>query len=319
MTRILVTGATGFVGRQLCKILAQRGYVVRAAIREDQALPVHIDEKIVVGEIGRRTDWSKALDHVDGVVHCAAVAHILRKSPQNFGQYMETNAYGTEVLARAAVRANIKRFVFLSSVKVNGENSAETPFTPLDLPRPIDDYAVSKLCGENHLLEIANATSMEAVIVRAPLIYGPFVRANFLRLMGWVDICVPLPFGSVSNRRSLVSIWNLCDLIGRLLEIGILQNRIFMVSDGDDLSTGELIRRIGVSMGRGSSLFNLPVSLLRVLARVANKTSEFDRLCGSLTVDISLNRTALGWVPLVSVEEALLRTAHWYTTGRENW
>jgi nucleoside-diphosphate-sugar epimerase len=312
MKRVLVTGATGFVGRQLCELLSERGYRVRAALRTDRSFPIVVAESVVVGDIGANTDWAAALDGVECVVHCAALAHIIGDQRGLSNRYMECNARGTENLMQASVDAGVRRFVYLSSIKVNGEKSVKSPFSRLDTPNPGDDYAMSKWRAETRVVEIAGISSTEAAIVRPPLVYGPEVRANFLRLMRWVDSRVPLPLGLVENSRSLVSIWNLCDLVERLLRDSIPRNAVFMVSDGEDLSTTELIRRIGLAMDRPVKLIPVPVSVLRVLGALSGRKAEIERLCGTLTVDIASTCSELRWRPPISVDEGLARTARWY-------
>lgn len=314
MKRVLITGATGFVGSTLCEVLARAGYTVRAAVRSERtASSPMVAERVVVGEIGASTDWDCALDDVAVVVHAAARAHVLTDSPANAALCMETNGRGTEQLARAAARAGVRRLVYLSSVKVNGESAALCePYTSLDTPRPADAYGISKLAGERHLLEIAGRTSLEATIVRPPLVYGPLVRANFLRLLRWVERGVPLPLGSIDNCRSLVSVWNLTNLIAQLLEHPAAPGRTWMVSDGEDISTPALIRRMAHAFRRKSRLLPVPVSLLRAAGSAIGWRAEIDRLCGSLVVDIALTRRDLGWSPPVSLDEGLARTVMWY-------
>jgi nucleoside-diphosphate-sugar epimerase len=312
MIRVLVTGATGFVGRQLCDLLSRRNYRVRAALRTDRSLPLGVAETVIVGDIGAGTTWTRALDGIDCVVHCAALAHIIGDQSRLSNQYMETNARGTENLVRACADARVRRFVYLSSIKVNGEKTDGLPFSPLDTPNPSDAYAISKWMAETHVLKVAGVSSMETAIVRPPLVYGPEVRANFLRLMRWVDNRLPLPLGSAKNSRSLVSVWNLCDLIERLLRDSIPKNAVFMVSDGEDLSTRELICRMGLAMQRPVRLIPVPVSLLAVLATLIGRKPEFDRLCGTLTVDISSTCSELGWRPPILVDDGLARTARWF-------
>lgn len=312
--RILVTGATGFVGRALCDFLAQSGYDVRAAIRVDSPLAERIPERVVVGDIGPGTSWDAALQGVDCVVHLAARAHVLNDAAANAHLYFETNQHGTETLARAAARAGVRRFVFLSSIKVNGEESARGAYGAADYPHPQDAYGKSKWLAEQALRTVAEQSGMQAVIVRPPLIYGPGVRANFLRLMRWVDARRPMPFAAIENRRSLVSIWTLCDLLATLLE-HTAASGTWMVSDGEDLSTPDLIRRLGVAMGRPVRLIAAPVGVLRALGGLLGKKAEIARLCGSLMVDITPTRVKLGWSPPVSVDEALQRTVAWYLSA----
>jgi UDP-glucose 4-epimerase len=317
MTRVLVTGAAGFVGRQLCEALSNRGYGVRAALRTHADLPEHAAQSVVVGEIGSLTDWRAALEGVDVVVHCAARAHAMGEINAESERYMESNAYATERLARSCAEGGIRRFVYLSSVKVNGEGTRERPFSREDEPQPRDPYGVSKWGGETRLAAIAADSAMQTAIVRSPLVYGPRVRANFLRLMRLVHSGIPLPFACVSNSRSLVSVWNLCDLLERLIRDAIPHAAVFMVSDGEDLSTPELLRRLGAALRRPARLLPVPVGVLRAVAALSGKREELDRLCGSLTVDISATRSELGWNPPVSVDEGLARTAKWYLAKAE--
>jgi nucleoside-diphosphate-sugar epimerase len=312
MTRVLVTGATGFIGSTLCETLARSGCVVRAALRMNRIVPDCIAEKIVVGEINSTCDWTAALDAVDAVIHVAARAHVLHAPADLANGYAAANERGTECLAIAAARADVRRFVFLSSVKVNGEETRDRPYTARDEPRPQDAYAISKWHGEKFIGRIAAQSAMEAVVVRSPLGYGPRVRANFLRLLRSVDRGWPLPFGAVHNRRSFVSVWNLCDLLIHVLKHPSAPSRTWMVSDAEDLSIADLIRRIGSAMGRPVRLLPVPVGLLRLSGALVGRSAEITRLCGSLVVDITETRTELGWSPCITVDEALARTIAWY-------
>ena len=312
MRRVLITGATGFVGRVLCARLAEAGYRLRAALRTDTELPSCIGEKVVVGDMSLITEWRPALADVDLVVHGAARTHVPRDAPQKRALYEAVNAHGTRHLAQAAARAGVRRFVYLSSIKVNGEATSQRPYQASDLPDPRDDYGKSKLQGETYLMQAAAGTGMEAAIVRPPLVYGPGVRANFLRLMRWVDSQWPLPLGAIHNQRSLVSVWNLCDLIETLLANRRPAAGMWLVSDGEDLSTPDLIRRLGRAMQRTVRLVAVPVPLLQVCAAIAGRRAEAARLCGSLRVSITATREALGWSPPVLMDEALMRTAAWY-------
>jgi len=258
------------------------------------------------------TEWRPALADVDLVVHGAARTHVPRDAPQKRALYEAVNAHGTRHLAQAAARAGVRRFVYLSSIKVNGEATSQRPYQASDLPDPRDDYGKSKLQGETYLMQAAAGTGMEAAIVRPPLVYGPGVRANFLRLMRWVDSQWPLPLGAIHNQRSLVSVWNLCDLIETLLANRRPAAGMWLVSDGEDLSTPDLIRRLGRAMQRTVRLVAVPVPLLQVCAAIAGRRAEAARLCGSLRVSITATREALGWSPPVLMDEALMRTAAWY-------
>jgi nucleoside-diphosphate-sugar epimerase len=316
MTRVLVTGATGFVGLTLCEFLARSGFVVRAALRNDRSIPGCISEKAVVGDIATGTDWRAALSGVDVVLHIAARAHVLHDASDNSDLYMETNARGTEHLANASALAGIRRFEYLSSVKVNGEETTGHAYTAYDEPRPQDAYGTSKWLAEKHIMEIAARTGMQAVVVRSPLVYGPGVQANFLRLLRWVDKEWPLPLAAIENSRSLVSIWNLCDLLVLLLTHPLAPGRTWMVSDGEDLSTPELIHRIGSAMRRRVRLLPIPVELLRLFGGLIGRKAELARLCGSLVVNVEPARRELQWSPPMTLDEGIARTVSAYLAGR---
>jgi nucleoside-diphosphate-sugar epimerase len=311
MRRVLVTGATGFVGRMLCERLAESGYVVRAAVRTARPLPSCIAESALTGSLGTATDWGPALQGVDLVVHAAALTHVLRQTPSDRQRVDEINARGTARLAQAAAAAGVHRFVYLSSIKVNGEENGGRPYRADDTPDPQDEYARSKLEGERQLRQAAAEGGMEAVILRPPLVYGPGVRANFLRLMHWVDRGWPLPFGAIHNQRSLVNVWNLSDLIMTLLAHPRAVDGVWLVSDGEDPSTPDLVRKLGRALQRAVRLLPVPPDLLRMCGVLAGRSAEVARLCGSLTVSTAATR-ALPWSAPVPMEEALVRTAAWY-------
>jgi nucleoside-diphosphate-sugar epimerase len=312
VTRVLVTGASGFVGRVLCDTLLEAGYAVRAAVRSfDRPRHPQLIETIAVGDVVD-ADWKDALQGVDFIVHAAARVHI--DDPRSDANlHLQTNAYATRRLAGAAVEAGVGKFVYLSSVKVNGDG-ADGPYRANDEPRPQDAYAESKLLGEQYAFQAGATGGMDVAVVRSPLVYGPGVRANFLRLMQWVYRGRPLPLGSVDNRRSLVSVWNLCDLLARVLASPRAAGNTWMVSDGEDLSTPELVRRIGKCMSRRVHLLRVPVPLLQVGGALIGRTKEISRLCGSLVVDMSRTRDELRWSPVVSVDEALARTCAWFVS-----
>jgi nucleoside-diphosphate-sugar epimerase len=314
MRRVLLTGATGFVGRNLCLLLAGSPCVVRAALRRPRMEPAGVAESAVVGDITSQTDWSTALKGVDTVIHAAARVHCVNDAAEE--PYFEVNARGTLGLARAAVRAGVTRFIYLSSVKVNGEGEPARPYTTSDEPHPGDAYARSKWLAERYLHDVVEATGMQGVVVRAPLVYGPGVKGNFLQLLHWVQRGRPVPLGGIDNARSLVSVWNLCDLLRLTMEHPRAAGGTWMVSDGEDLSTPELVRRIAHAMGRRATLLPVPARLLRAAGALLGKGAEMRRLCGSLTVDIAPTRERLGWSPPLSIDEALERTVGWYQSQR---
>jgi nucleoside-diphosphate-sugar epimerase len=316
MTRLLITGATGFVGQVLCGELSQAGYIVRAALRTDRPMPACVSEKAVIGDIGSSTDWAAALDGVDLVIHLAARAHILHDAQGNAELYAETNARGSRQLAEAAVQAKVRRFIYLSSIKVNGEETTGCAFTASDEPHPQDAYGTSKWLAEQAVRKAGGASGMETVIVRSPLVYGPNVRANFLRLMRWVDTQRPLPLGAIQNSRSLVSIWNLSDFLLHVAKHSAAPGGTWMVSDGEELSTPELIRRIGAAMHRRVRLLPVPEGLLKLAGGLTGKKAEIARLCGSLAIDITQTRRELGWSPPMTTNESIARTVSWYLSMR---
>jgi len=307
---VLVSGANGFVGSRLCRSFTEHGLRVRAALRVGHQC-ADVADVTVIGNIGPDTDWEPALVGVDTVVHLAARTHVLHDSASR-DAYFDTNTAGTLRLATAAARAGVRRFVFLSSIKVNGERTGAQPFKTSDIPAPLDAYGESKWLAEQGLRDIAATSALEMAVVRTPLVYGPGVRANFLRLMGLVRSGVPLPFGAIENKRSLIGVWNLCDVLLRLATIDRLPAQTFLASDDRDLSTPELIRLLAAAMGRRPRLMNVPRALLQALARVTGRGPEIARLCESLRVDVSATRSLLAWEPPMSVEEGLARTVRWF-------
>jgi nucleoside-diphosphate-sugar epimerase len=308
--RVLVTGATGFVGRSLLSLAPAIRF--RAAVRSAELPRQDGVEYVAIGNIDAQTDWSQALIGIDSVVHLAARVHVMKPTAADRGTFAAVNIEGTERLAQAAAQADVKRFVFLSTVKVYGETSAAHPFRAEDPANPSDDYSHSKLEGEKLLSRIGAGSGMQTVFIRSPLVYGPGVRANFLRLLSWAHRGIPLPFGSIANSRSLVSVWNLCDLIGSVLRHPKAINGALMVSDGQDVSTPELIRLLAGALHRPVRLFPMPLALLKTAGRLAGVSGEMMRLCSSLQVDITDTRRRLNWSPPITIENSLRRTADWY-------
>lgn len=315
---ILVTGATGFLGLHLTRQLLLAGHVIHATSRaayKQSALPEGLTFH-QVAPLGPLTDWSAALQGVDSVVHLAARVHIMKAEQHEEQLYHQENALGTERLAKCAAEAGVRRFIYLSSIKVNGEQIDSRPFSPEDMPNPTDDYGRSKLDAERRLFAVATASGMKAVAIRPPLIYGPGVRANFLRLLSSIELGVPKPFGAIRNARSLVSVWNLCDLIGTCITSPLPQTKVLLVSDGVDFSTPDLIRHLAHKMDRSPRLISIPTGVLKLGGAVLGKSAEVQRLCGSLTVDIATTKRELNWTPPVSPDEAFARTVQWYLASK---
>jgi UDP-glucose 4-epimerase len=306
----LVTGATGFVGTNLAARLVEAGrFFVRAAVRrESDELPTDV-ERTVVGDLTPVTVWQPALAGAAAVVHLAARVHVMRDSAADpLAEFRRVNVAVTLNLARQAAAWGVKRFVFLSSVKVNGE-SGSVIYRETDLPAPKDAYGISKYEAERGLREIATETGMDVVIIRPPLVYGPGVKANFLALMRVVARGIPLPLGAIDNRRSLVALDNLLDLIVTCIDHPAAANQTFLVSDGEDLSTTELIRRLARAMDRPARLIPVPTTVLMAGATLLGKREVATRLCGSLQVDITKARELLGWLPPITMDEGLRASA----------
>ena len=308
--RVLVTGATGFLGQALVRQLAtEQRFVPRAASRREWKERSERVESVRVGELRADTDWSMALADVDCVVHLAARVHVMHETAADaLAAFREVNVEGTLNLARQAADAGVRRFVFISSIKVNGEQTAPGQiFGADDQPWPQDPYGVSKWEAEQRLMELAEVTGMEVVCIRPPLVYGPRVKGNLASLIRVVAKGLPLPLGAIHNRRSLVGLDNLVDLIVTCVNHPAAANQVFLAGDGQDLSTTELLRSIARAMGKPSRLIPVPAGVLMLGATLLGKKAMAQRLLGSLQVDISKARTVLGWEPPVSVEEGIGR------------
>lgn len=287
------------------------GWHVRGTVRSiEQAasLPAGV-EVVQIESIGPDTDWSDALAGVDTVVHLAARVHVMNdRVADPLSAFRQVNVAGTERLARMAADAGVKRLVFLSTVKVNGEKTEKHLFTEEHTPQPQDPYAISKFEAEQALHNISDATGLEIVILRSPLVYGPGVKANFLRLLNMVNKNIPLPLSMVNNKRSMIYIGNLIDAIIKCIENPNAANQTFLVSDGQDVSTPELIRMIAKAMGKKARLFPCPVSFLKMIGKVAGKSDEIERLTGSLQIDSAKIKSTLNWTPPYTIEEGSMET-----------
>ena len=303
-SRVFVTGASGFVGHALCEHLAASGHVVFPVVRRESGLL----NEMVIGDIGPSTDWCMTHTDSDVVVHLVARVHVMDDTAQNpLALYRATNTKATLNLARQAARVGVKRFVFISTIKVNGEG-CDTPYRETDTAAPEDAYAISKWEAEQGLWQIAAETGLEVVILRPPLVYGPGVKANFLRLMQTVRKGWPLPFGAIHNRRSLLYLGNFVDAIRLCVEHPAAAGQTFLLDDGEPVSTPELIRAVARAMGRPARLLAVPVGLLELAGALLGKRAAVARLTGSLYVDSSFIRSHLGWVPPYSMAAGLAET-----------
>ena len=310
--KILVTGASGFVGSAVVDRLAVHlEFTPRAALRRVNHQFSSAVDVTQVGGLAPDKDWGAALQSIDVVVHAAARVHVMRDAVTDpLIEFRRVNAEGTLTLARQAAAAGVKRFIFISTIKVNGGGTfLAKPYMADDPPAPVDPYGISKMEAEQELRQLASETGLEVVIIRPPLVYGPSVKANFQSMMRWLNKGIPLPLGAIHNKRSLVALDNLVDLIVTCIDHPAAANQIFLAGDGEDLSTTELLQRMARAMGKPARLISAPVWFLELGATLLGKRSIAQRLCGSLQVDISKARDVLGWTPPISVDEGLRRAA----------
>lgn len=310
--RVLVTGGSGFIGKPTCDALKQHGMRVRATFRVGNLLPAGV-ETVFINEIGPNTDWSSALVDVDVIVHLAARAHIVKGDGANaFSLFRHINTLGTLNLAQQAASMKVQRFVFVSSIGVNGANTTHQPFTPNNPPAPHSFYAQSKYEAEQGLHRLASESSMEVVIIRPPLVYGPNAPGNFGLLLRWLQRGIPLPLGSVCNMRSFVALENLVDFIVLCADrkkSPKAANEVFLVSDGEDVSTPELLHKVARAYGISAHLIPMPPSWLRMMARLMGRSSTADSLLNSLVIDNTKTKDLLGWRPIISMDEQLRKIA----------
>ena len=314
--KILVTGASGFIGKALVPRLIESGHEVvissRHANSESIGTTVH-----PIADLGPDTDWSEALDEVEVVIHLAARVHIMTdKARDPLADNRRVNTEGTRKLAKDAASAGVRHFIFMSTIKVNGDCSRLKPFCAHDLPAPKDPYAIAKLEAEEALLQIVRYSNMRATIIRSPLVYGPGVKGNFVSLL---KICVqgwPLPFGSVNNRRSMIYVGNLVDLVHRMIQEPLPSSEIYLCRDPQDVSTPELLHKVSLALGVKPLLLAFPISMLRFGAALIGKTAAISRLTESLYIDDRPTRMDLDWTPPFSMLKGLKETATWFDTQK---
>lgn len=314
MKKFLVTGANGFVGHFLCDRLLKDGHAVRGTLLESESpssLPEGV-EPVMIEPLGPDTLWQHTLAGVDTVIHLAARVHIMDdKAADPLTEFRQVNVDGTARLASEAAKAGVKRFIFISSIKVNGEES-RLPYIPASPPNPTDPYGVSKYEAEQALRTIEAETGLEVVVIRPTLVYGPGVKANFLKMMQTVQRGILLPLASIENKRSLIYVGNLVDALATCAIHPAAAGQTYLVSDGEDVSTPELIRRTASALGVPARLLPFPMSLMKLAGKLTGKSGAVNRLTGSLTVDSSKIRQELGWKPPFTMEEGLKETTEWF-------
>lgn len=315
MIKVMVTGASGFVGKSLIKELNKRDISTVAAGRK---LLSTAKVFMVIPDCLAKGIWEKPLLNCDAVIHLAARVHVMHDKTVNpLDAFLAVNLYGTVNLATAAAKAGVKRFVFVSSIKVNGEFTEDQPFTESDLPNPKDPYAVSKYEAEKALREIEQETGMQVVILRPPLIYGAGVKANFAALLKLVDKKLPLPLADINNKRSFIYVNNFVDAIITCATHPNAAGQTYLVSDSEDVSMPQLIKKIAVALNRPGYLFSFPISIMRFFAKFVGKSASADRLTESLLIDSTKIRQELGWKPPFTMAEGLKVAADWYRQSQK--
>lgn len=311
--RVLITGVGGFIGRNLAKEMALRGWQVRGAVRKQSMLPDGV-EQVIVGEIDGQTNWDEALCDIDIVIHLAARVHVMRvTAPDPIKSFHRVNVEGSAQLARAAGRSEVRRLLYVSSAGVQGlQTLPGKPYSEIDLPRPHNAYTHSKLQAEQALMLESSESGLEVVIVRPPLVYGAGAPGNFEQMMSVLGKGIPLPLASVGNQRSLIYVGNLVDALLACATHPAAAGQTYLVSDGEDVSTPELLRQLGAAMEHPARLLPCPPALLKMAGRLTGKSAQVERLLGSLQIDSAKIRRELGWQPPYTLQQGLQETAEWY-------
>ena len=314
MNKILLTGRTGFIGAELFKQLKLKKYFIHTSSRSSLEEEIERVKNFKINQIDNSTNWSEALKDVDCIIHCAGIANETNKYNRNdFDNYCQINVEGTRNLAYQAAAKGVKRFIFISSIKVNGEKTEEfLSFKNNDIPNPQSIYSISKWEAEKSLHAISKQTGLEIVIIRAPMVYGPGVKGNFLRLLYLIDKGLPLPLGGINNLRSFISLDNLVNLIICCINHPKAAGQTFLVSDGEDISTPDLLRKLSKFMKKSSRVFTIPLSLIQLICRVFGKSSKVEKLLSSLQIDSFHAYRVLECYPVISLDEGLEKTANWY-------
>ena len=310
MKKILVTGASGFIGKSVCQTLSLSGRSVRGIVRSINSSSKNTDvELVLIDDISKKTNWKNILDDVDSVIHCASRAHIINELEADpLKAYQLVNVEGTRQLVNQSIEAGIRRFIFLSSIGVLGAHTNERlPFSEKDYPNPTDNYSKSKLEAEKLLFDISNKTSLEVVVVRSPLVYGLNAKGNLFRFQKLLNYGIPLPLGSIKNKISLIGLDNLVNLLIHCIDHPEAKGKTFLASDGEDLSTTDFLRQIASNMDRPAYLFPFPIFLLKFIASIFGKKKEIIRLTRSFKIDSSYTSKILDWTPPVTISEGIRR------------
>ena len=310
--KLFITGINGFIGQALTARLSETSHIISGSVRPGSSYDGFPMKDITHKKLLIDEDWTQSLNGLDVVIHTAARAHIINEVVSNpLKEFQKINVASTLNLAQQAADAGVARFIFISSIGVNG-NCNTVPFVELDEPMPKEPYAISKYQAEKGLLDISRNTGMEITIIRPPLVYGPGVKANFKSMIQWMNKGVPLPLGAINNKRSFVALDNLVDFIILCTEHHQAANEIFLISDGEQVSTTELLKKVAKALGKKSLLVPVPIKIMILVAKLIGQSVMSDRLFESLQIDSSKARTLLGWKPVISMDEQLKKTVDAY-------